>query len=65
MKNFDKKAAMFTAVIILAFIGFISLGIAFPTVMVPVYNVIFIGSIAYTIYCCVKMYFYFEKKDNE
>ena len=65
MEKFDKRAAVFTAVIILAFIGFIALGIAFPTVMTPIYHAIFIGSIAYFIYCAVKLYFYFEKKDNK
>jgi len=65
MKNFDKRAAVFTAVIILAFIGFIALGVAFPTVMTPVYHAIFIGSMAYFVYCAVKLYFYFEKNDKK
>jgi hypothetical protein len=65
MEKFDKRAAVFTAVIILAFIGFIALGVAFPTVMTPIYHAIFICSIAYFVYCAVRLYFYFEKNDKK
>ena len=61
MKNFDKHAAMLTAVIILALIGFIALNVIFPSVMAPLSGVLFVIAMSYSIYCLVKMYLMTKK----
>lgn len=65
MKNFDKAAAGITAVIFLAFIGWLSLSIAFPIIMGPINMVIMIGALLYMVYSGVKLIMHTNKLDKK
>lgn len=65
MNNFNMKAAVFTVIILLAFIGWISLSVAFPTVMIPINNITLMGTLSYMVFCIVKLYLISNKKDNQ
>lgn len=64
MKNFDKAAAGITAVIFLAFIGWLSLSIAFPMIMEPINMTIMIGTLLYMVYTCVRLFQHANKLDK-
>lgn len=64
MKNFDKAAAGITAVIFLAFIGWLSLSIAFPMIMGPINMTIMIGTLLYMTYSGVRLIRHTNKLDK-